>query len=198
VAAFLILTLAASHPHPEEDDDIMEAIQAESSGARRVALWELVSLLPAMGMIILAAVYLSREPEAIRTIYGWMTYEPIPGWGAQPLRGLATGLAGWFIGGAVAWGARIVFTLAFGKEALGMGDVHILAATGAVAGWPVSFLGFFLAAPLALLGLVVIAFRRQARALPYGPWLALGFFVVILFQDRILDPLRHLLIFTGI
>ena len=67
-----------------------------------------------------------------------------------------------------------------------MGDVHILAAAGAVAGWPVALIGFFLAAPLALLAIIVICVRRQSRALPYGPWLAFAFFVVGLFQDCIL------------
>jgi len=72
---------------------------------------------------------------------------------------------------------------------MGMGDVHILAAAGAVAGWPVAFLGFFCAAPLTLLALVVIHFRRQSRAVPYGPWLALGFLLASLYQDRILSYL---------
>ena len=62
-------------------------------------------------------------------------------------------------------------------------------AAGAVAGWPVAFLGFFLAAPLTLLAMIVIHVRRQSRALPYGPWLALGFFVASVFQDRILHYL---------
>jgi prepilin signal peptidase PulO-like enzyme (type II secretory pathway) len=85
--------------------------------------------------------------------------------------------------------ARIVCTLLFGKEALGMGDIHILAAAGAVAGWPVPFLGFFLAAPLTLVAIGIIALRRQSRALPYGPWLALAFLIVTVFQDRILHYL---------
>ena len=67
-----------------------------------------------------------------------------------------------------------------------MGDVHILAAAGAVASWPVSFLGFFLAAPLTLLAMIVIHLRRQSRALPFGPWLGLGFLLAAVFADRIL------------
>jgi leader peptidase (prepilin peptidase)/N-methyltransferase len=96
-------------------------------------------------------------------------------------------LAGWVIGGAIAWLARIIFTFAFGKEALGMGDVHIMAAAGAIAGWPVALLGFFLAAMLGLLALPVIYLRRQSRVLSYGPWLALGFFLAAMFQDWIFE-----------
>jgi len=43
-----------------------------------------------------------------------------------------------------------------------------------------------LAAPLPLLALAVIHFRRQSRALPYGPWLAMAFLIAAVFQDRIL------------
>ena len=67
-----------------------------------------------------------------------------------------------------------------------MGDVHLLAAAGAVASWPVAFLGFFLAACLALPAIIIIRIRRPSRTLPFGPWLALAFLVATLFQDRIL------------
>jgi len=102
---------------------------------------------------------------------------------------------GWFVGGALGWGTRIGATLAFGKEGLGMGDVHILAAAGAVAGWPVVVLGFFLAALAALLGLPIICLRRQNRMVPFGPWLAFGFFLAAIYQERILWFLnvRHFL-----
>ena len=59
-------------------------------------------------------------------------------------------------------------------------------ATAAGTSFAVAFVGFFLAAPLALLGIVVIHVRRQSRALPYGPWLGLAFLLAAMFQDRIL------------
>lgn len=71
-----------------------------------------------------------------------------------------------------------------------MGDVHILAAAGAVAGWLVALFGFFLAAVLALLALIIIHLRRQSAMLPYGPWLGLGFFLGALFQDLIVQYLN--------
>jgi len=185
-AAFVALALVASHPQPQADADIMDAIESEADGARGNALWELKLLLPAIvcGTGVVVAIVLADSPADRHMTSQVLHWTPTGQW--QPLWGLATGLVGWIIGGAIGWLARIVFTLAFGKEALGMGDVHILAAAGAVAGWPVALLGFFLAAPLALLAIVVIAIRRQSRALPYGPWLALAFFAAGLFQDRIL------------
>lgn len=190
LACFIGLSLAASHPRPEADSEIVDAIWSEAPSARAMAVEELRLLGPAMilGSLALAAVWLSGSSDSHSHAAGLLHWQPVGQW--QPLWGLATGLSGWVIGGAIGWLSRIFFTLAFGKEALGMGDVHIMAAAGAVAGWPVVFIGFFLAAPLALLALVVIAVRRQARALPYGPWLALGFFITLVCQDAILKHLR--------
>ncbi|HSW44252.1 MAG TPA: prepilin peptidase [Phycisphaerae bacterium] len=189
VLCFAGLALVASCPQPQADSEILEAIDAEAVDSRRNALWELKLLAPAILLVVGAGAVLAwAGPSGWRYVEAWLHWSPTGSW--RPMWGLATGLSGWILGGAVGWLARIVFTLAFGKEALGMGDVHILAAAGAVAGWPVALAGFFLAAPLALLGLVVIALRRQSRALPYGPWLALGFVVVCLFQDVLLGYLR--------
>ncbi|HQA43869.1 MAG TPA: prepilin peptidase [Phycisphaerae bacterium] len=185
---FVGLTLAASRPVAEVDTQIMESIESEAPDARRMALWELKLIAPAILLGALALLLLESQPaarESLERLLGWRVWDD---W--RPALGFSTGLAGWIIGGAVGWLARILFTLLFGKEALGMGDVHILAAAGAVAGWPVAFLGFFLGAMLALAGLVVIRLRRQSQALPYGPWLGLGFFLAVMFQDRILEYLN--------
>ena len=192
---FAALALAASRPQPEADSDIIEAIRAEASDARRNALGELKFLTPAIVLGAAALFWLSSgaTPDPDRVVDRVLHWRPLSNW--QPLWGVSTAVTGWVIGGAIGWLARIGFTLLFGKEALGMGDVHILASAGAVAGWPVALAGFFLAAPLALLAIVVIHLRRQSRALPYGPWLALAFLLAGMFQDRILLYLDLRLLF---
>ena len=89
-----------------------------------------------------------------------------------------------FAGGLWIWSVRILGTLGFGKEAMGLGDVHILAAVGAVCGWVVPSLAFFLAAFLAL------AVSRHQRELPYGPWLAGGALVAMVGYDYLMELLR--------
>jgi prepilin signal peptidase PulO-like enzyme (type II secretory pathway) len=192
ILLFLALALLASHPQPEIDTEVLEEITAGAPSARRQALQELAFLLPAIILFAAALLALANWPGFRAGAQSTLYVSLYGSW--WPVLGLATGLSGWIIGGAVGWMARIFFTLLFGKEALGMGDVHLLAAAGAVAGWPVAFLGFFLAAPLSLLALIVIHLRRQSRALPYGPWLALGFLLASVFQDHILLYLgvRHL------
>ncbi|GAF67564.1 unnamed protein product, partial [marine sediment metagenome] len=105
----------------------------------------------------------------------------------SPLSGLATAATGYVIAGALGWAVRIVFTLVFGKEAFGSGDIHLMAAAGCVAGWPVVVLGFFLTCGLALVGWVAALPFKRTRALPLGPWLSLSFLAVVVFYDSIIE-----------
>ena len=82
---------------------------------------------------------------------------------------------GFLVGGGSIWSIRILGTLGFGKEAMGMGDIHLLAAIGAVIGWWESIYMCIFIAPF--LGIaVVIAFsgfsaitKKENRQIPYGP-----------------------------
>jgi len=94
-------------------------------------------------------------------------------------------LFGYLIGGLWIWGTRILGTLGFGKEAMGMGDVHILAAVGAVTGWVVPSVAFFLAPIFGVLWAMGLWISRRQRELPYGPWLGIATLAVMLFYDRI-------------
>jgi len=96
-------------------------------------------------------------------------------------------LVGYVAGGAWIWGIRILGTLGFGREAMGLGDVHILAAVGAVCGWITPSLVFFLAPVFALLWALYLFAARRQRELPYGPWLAVAALVVMLFYDGLVE-----------
>jgi len=106
-------------------------------------------------------------------------------------------LLGWFVGGGLVWGVRILGTLGFGREAMGMGDVHLLAAIGAALGWMDPIRIFFLA-PFLALGWIAISrliaklVRREGRELPYGPHLAAATIVVV-FARPFVDELQRAL-----
>ena len=73
----------------------------------------------------------------------------------------------------VAWFGR----LAFKKDAMGMGDVKLMAAVGAWLGWPMALLSIFLGASVAAvvgLGLILARRARWGARIPFGPYLALG------------------------
>jgi leader peptidase (prepilin peptidase)/N-methyltransferase len=104
------------------------------------------------------------------------------------LRGLGGAVMGLLVGGGVIWVTRIGGTLAFGKEAMGLGDVHLMAAVGAVCGWRVAVLTFFIA-PFIGLSYTVAAqgaarlLKREVRVIPYGPHLAAAALACSIFRE---------------
>lgn len=162
---------------------------AHGVNPRREILREVAFLAPAVVLAVVAWYVMrgdSRAAEAWRRLCDGRT---IP-WLAPHLGGLLACLFGFLAGGLLVWAVRILGTLGFGKEAMGMGDVHLLAAIGGVCGWVVPLLGFFAAAFLALAwAMTVLVFRRQ-RELPYGPWLAAGAVVVMVLYDRLAELLK--------
>jgi len=106
------------------------------------------------------------------------------------LQALGASFAGYLVGGGLIWGIRIIGTLGFGREAMGLGDVHLLAAIGAVMGWFDPILIFFIAPFSGLLWHIVSkgigsVFKGAKRELPYGPHLAVATLVVILCRPGI-------------
>jgi leader peptidase (prepilin peptidase)/N-methyltransferase len=97
-------------------------------------------------------------------------------------------LAGYLIGGGVVWAVRILGSLLFNKEAMGLGDVHMMAAVGACMGWIDSTIAFFLAAFVALgiAALGAIGKGKLSRAMPYGPSLAIAT-VLVLFAKPLIE-----------
>jgi leader peptidase (prepilin peptidase)/N-methyltransferase len=140
--------------------------------ARREMVQELFFLAPCMFLMALAAALGPR-----------LGLDGLPPAWAQSLGGA---LLGYLVGGGVVWGTRILGSLGFGKEAMGLGDVHLMAAVGAVLGWPDAVLVFFFAAPFIgiLLAMWKVGVGRilgsMAQPLPYGPSLAVGTLLVLL------------------
>jgi leader peptidase (prepilin peptidase) / N-methyltransferase len=93
--------------------------------------------------------------------------------------GLLSALVGMAAGGGLIWLVRIIGTAALQREAMGFGDVTLMAMLGAYLGWQPCLLIFFLA-PLA--GLVVGLLRLilfRDREIPYGPFLCLAALAII-------------------
>ncbi len=108
--------------------------------------------------------------------------------------GLLGSAFGFMIGGGVVWATRIAGSVAFGKEAMGLGDVHLMAAVGAVLGWLTPTVAFFVAPFFglgwALLSLVI----HRRREIPYGPWLSLATVLVMVFFEPVMEHLKVLFV----
>lgn len=133
--------------------------------ARREMLVELAFLLPGFAGAGIACV--------LAALVGLASADSV----CQPMTLLGGSMLGWVVGGGLVWAVRILGSLAFGREAMGLGDVHLQAAVGAAFGWKVAVLAFFVAVFIALvwavaallLGRFARFFRRE---IPFGPHLA--------------------------
>ncbi|MHC4697081.1 MAG: A24 family peptidase [Planctomycetota bacterium] len=192
LAFFFYLIVRESSIVRESDHEIVEAIEEERFGARSMVLGEFGLLLPAL-LLGCAGFYLMRAggdlPEQVHAALHERTHV----WGVammrswSPLYGLATAASGYVIAGGLGWAVRIVFTLIFGKEAFGSGDIHLMAAAGCIAGWPVVLLAFVLTCVLAVAGWLISLPFKRTRAVPLGPWLSLAILVVVIFYDAIVE-----------
>ena len=134
---------------------------------------EMLFLLPPMALAGIFALLVLRVPSVAQVWAPLVT--------ARWLSGLLGSLLGMLIGGFVVWLTRIVGTYAFGREAMGMGDVHLMAAVGAVIGAGASVVAFFVAPFFGLVLAVYLMLSGKRRELPYGPYLSLGTAFVMLF-----------------
>jgi prepilin signal peptidase PulO-like enzyme (type II secretory pathway) len=101
--------------------------------------------------------------------------------GGQHWLGLLTALAGMAAGGGLIWMVRIVGQAVLKREAMGFGDVTLMAMIGTFLGWQGCLMTFVLANFVALvLGLLVLITRRQ-QEIPYGPFLSLGALILLVF-----------------
>lgn len=108
--------------------------------------------------------------------------QAVPGWiAAWPhLHGLLVSLAGLVVGGGVTWLMRILGHWALRREAMGLGDVVLMAMIGSFLGWQASIMVFFMAPMIALAVVVLSWIFRRERELPFGPYLSLAALYVTL------------------
>jgi leader peptidase (prepilin peptidase)/N-methyltransferase len=78
------------------------------------------------------------------------------------------------VGGGLIWFVRFFGKLALRREAMGFGDVTLMAMLGAFLGWQPALLIFFLAPFAGLIVGVVKFLVRRSNEIPYGPFLCLG------------------------
>ena len=90
------------------------------------------------------------------------------------LSALIASLMGMVLGAGVIWALRVIGRALFRKEAMGLGDVKLMAFVGGLLGWKLALLAIVLASFIgAAVGLVVLAVTRERR-IPFGPYLSAG------------------------
>ena len=146
---------------------------------RLEAFREIIFLTPIIACS-LAAYWIISSTVSIESQNNFPIQHPV-------VAGFLGSLWGYFIGCGIVWGVRIFGTLAFGKEAMGLGDVHLMGAAGAVIGPILVVVAFFIAPFFGLAWAGFQMFFKKIRQIPYGPFLSLGIFVVMILHDWILN-----------
>ena len=99
--------------------------------------------------------------------------------GGDRFRGLQSALVGLAVSAGLVWSIREGASRSLGREAMGLGDVTLMAMVGAWVGWQASVLTFFLAAFIGLAHGLMQVVRHRENELPYGPSLCLACAAVI-------------------
>ena len=89
-------------------------------------------------------------------------------------------------GGGMIYAMGTLGEFMFKKEAMGGGDVKLLAMIGAFVGWKLVVLTFFLAPAFGSVVGIILKIRHGRETIPYGPYLSLAAVVVIFCGDKIL------------
>jgi leader peptidase (prepilin peptidase)/N-methyltransferase len=161
-----------------------DASDEDTFNHRLEALREIAFLSPIIICMIVASLVLQRPGPVSRWWSGLLAH-PVPA-------GFLGSAFGYFVGCAVVWATRIFGTLAFGKEAMGLGDVHLMGAAGAVVGPLMVVIAFFIAPFFGLGWALFQMIFKKIRQIPYGPFLSLAVFTVMIFHDWILGRIDRM------
>lgn len=195
---------APAHPHNTDDPTQLWIAYPH---ARREMVKELAFLAPII-LLAIAGGYLADaltrpdlsavvdhakkfgSPEVMSQL--GTSYPAAPFW----LYALCGSFMGYLLGAGLVWAVRVFGSLAFGKEAMGLGDVHLMGGVGAVLGWIDAGLAFFAAAfvGMAWTILTVVFGRGMRRTMPYGPYLAVATVLVLVFKplfEALLSAVNH-------
>ncbi|MCA8987529.1 MAG: prepilin peptidase [Planctomycetaceae bacterium] len=131
--------------------------------------------------------FVSMTQEAFPILQFWPIQRELPQWVFynHTWHALAVSLAGFLVGGGIVWAVRIIGALVLKREAMGFGDVILMAMIGSFIGWQPVIIVFFLAPLMALIVIASITMLRTLSIakfpaeLPYGPYLSLATLVVL-------------------
>ncbi len=122
-----------------------------------------------------------RRPFGITKILAalWVIGVPLlmVGWGLLPtnhwhsLLGAVIGLA---VSGGLIWAIRIVGGLMMGQQAMGFGDVTLMAMVGTFIGWQASLAAFVYGIMIAMAAVLLMMVIIRNSHIAFGPYLSMG------------------------
>lgn len=107
------------------------------------------------------------------------------------LNGFLNSFFGALAGAAMIYAIGILGELAFKKEAMGGGDVKLLAMIGSFIGWKLTILTFFIAPVFGAVVGIILKIKNGKDTIPYGPYLSLAAIISIFWGEKILHLLSY-------
>jgi len=140
------------------------------------------------GTILLGIAITDARHYLIPDEYNWAGL--IIGLGASltaGVPGFKDAVVGAATGFALLYAVGVVGRWVFKEEAMGGGDIKMMAMVGAFVGWKGVLLTVFAASVFGSLVYVPLLLRGKKRHVPFGVFLAMGAAVVFVFRDAIID-----------
>lgn len=106
-------------------------------------------------------------------------------WGGRHWESLLTSVVGLAFAGGLIWAVRIVGGLALRREAMGFGDVTLMAMIGTYVGWQPSLVIFFLAPFAALVVSLVQVVLTGRRDIAFGPYLSVATVMLLILWPQL-------------
>jgi leader peptidase (prepilin peptidase)/N-methyltransferase len=101
------------------------------------------------------------------------------------VHGFLVSVAGFIAGGGIVWLVRVIGAFVLRREAMGFGDVVLMAMIGSVLGWQPVLVVFF-AAPMLAIGVALLSLvLRRRDEIPYGPWLSLAALLLLVLWNSV-------------
>lgn len=112
-------------------------------------------------------------------------------------KGLVGSLIGMFAGGGFFYITGMLAEKILKKEAIGGGDIKLLAMIGALLGWPGVAWTVFSSSVLGSIVGIYLRIKSGEERIPFGPYIALGAFFYLFFGHRIILWYAHAMGYYG-
>jgi len=105
---------------------------------------------------------------------------------ASRFAGILNSILGVAVGGGSIYAMGVLGKLVFRKEAMGGGDVKLMAMIGAFLGWKLVIFTFFVAPIFGAVVGIILKLKDGREIIPYGPYLSLAAVIAAFYGNRIL------------
>jgi len=110
---------------------------------------------------------------------------------ASRMQALLFSSIGALAGGLSIYAIGLLGKMVFRKEAMGGGDVKLMAMIGAFIGWKLVLLVFFVAPFFGAIVGIILKIKNKVELIPYGPYLSLATVICIFWGEDILKRLFY-------